>query len=251
MTSISSALSGRHDGRATVADVAGAGDGEADRVEQRRQVVGGERRADDAVDLRHAHGARPLLRRQRRTPGVDGTGVDGEVRDTSPEQLDEAGDGRVDRRTDRRPARSGPTPPSAGRGGRPTRPMPTGANQAISRATVGGRVADLGVGAAHDPGDADRTVVGVADQQVVGRSACARRRRAWSASRRARPVRMRKPWPPSVARSYGVVRLAELEHHVVADVDDVVDRAHAGRGRAARPSTAPTGRRRRPTAPST
>ena len=25
----------------------------------------------------------------------------------------------------------------------------------------------------------------------------------------------------------GVVRLAELEHHVVADVDDVVDRAHA------------------------
>ena len=38
-----------------------------------------------------------------------------------------------------------------------------------------------------------------------------------------------EPFAAQRVEIVGVVRLVELEHHVVADVDDVVDRAHAGR----------------------
>ena len=44
----------------------------------------------------------------------------------------------------------------------------------------------------------------------------------------SRARRTRKPPPGELGEVVGVVRLAELEHHVVRDVDDVVDRAHAG-----------------------
>ena len=70
---------------------------------------------------------------------------------------------------------------------------------------------------------------GVGDDQVV-----ARRARASAVERRdaSRPGCARRTWiapPRSVAASKRVERLAELEHHQVRDVDDDVDRAHAGR----------------------
>ena len=110
-------------------------------------------------------------------------------------------------------------------------PIPTFVNQAISRATVGRGVADLGVGAAHDPGDADRPVVGVADQQV------GRGQAAGDVVERRDLLAVAGPPDAEAAAAQrrqvvGVVGLAELEHHVVADVDDVVDRAHPGRGEA-------------------
>ena len=253
MTSISSALSGRHDGMATVADVARR----RDTVKPIGSSSGGRSSAASDVPRMRltsltrtaARRARPAAAtRPRASTAPAWTTRSGHV---SREQLDEAGDRPCRCRTDRRRARSGPTPPSAGRGGPTVWLIRRGSNHAISSATV--VVASLisVSSAAHDPGR--------------GRSGGRRRRR--SAGRRrssvrstpssvvsVSPSRRRADAEPAAAERVevvGVVRLAELEHHVVADVDDVVDRAHAGRRRAARPSTAPTGRRRRPRARST
>ena len=86
---------------------------------------------------------------------------------------------------------------------------------------VGGGAGDLGVGATHHAGDADRPVLAVADQQVVGGEraldvveghevspSCARR--------------TRKPPPAHLGQVVGVVGLAQLEHHVVGHVDHVL-----------------------------
>ena len=90
-------------------------------------------------------------------------------------------------------------------------------------------VVDLGVGAAHDPGDPDRAVGGVADEEVRWRQLAGhvvqrgqRLALAGEADPEARRIAQR-------SQVVGVVGLAELEHDVVADVDDVVDRAHPGR----------------------
>ena len=189
----------RRDG--DVADVAVAGHGEADRIEQGREVGGGERRADDAVDLRHAHRARPLLRRQRPAAGVDGAGVDDEIRTRLTEQLDEAGDGRVD------DVRIG-APLEAMRRLRAQakrateRLTPCGANQAISRATV---VVESLISVSAPP---------MIPARPIGRSSASQMSRSSSVSVRSMSssvvsvspgfaTRMRNPRPPSVSRSYG------------------------------------------------
>ena len=76
--------------------VATARHGEPDRVEQRREVVGTERCAEDPVDRADAHRARAVGRRERSAARVDRTGVDDEFGARLGEQLDEAGDRRVD-----------------------------------------------------------------------------------------------------------------------------------------------------------
>ena len=107
-------------------------------------------------------------------------------------------------------------------------------------------VGDLGVEAAHHAAHADRHVVGVADQQVVGRE-----RALGAVERRDRLAVAAQPdaeaAAPERVEIVCVVRLVELEHHVVADVDDVADRAHAGGGQPAGHPRRATGRRGRPT----
>ena len=91
---------------------------------------------------------------------------------------------------------------------------------------VGRAVADLGRGAAHDAGDADRPGR-VGDDQRLGVEL------ALDVVERLEPL----PGPgapdedPAVVdrgRIERVDRLAELDHHVVRGVDDVADRALAG-----------------------
>ena len=92
---------------------------------------------------------------------------------------------------------------------------------------VGGGVGDLGGGTAHDPGQADRGVGRVADEQVVaGVRARSTSSRVTSVSPSAGPA------DPEAAAAegaevVGVRRAAELEHDVVRHVDQVVDRPHA------------------------
>ena len=91
---------------------------------------------------------------------------------------------------------------------------------------VGGRVADLGVGAAHDPGEADRPTR-IGDEQRLGMEVADD-----VVERLEALARPREPDDdPTVADLRGIERmdrLAELEHHVVARVDDIADGALAG-----------------------
>ena len=69
---------------------------------------------------------------------------------------------------DRSPCRSAPTPRCGGPSRREVRLIDVGSNHAISRRTSVVRGGDLARRAAHDARDADRRVLGIADQQVVG-----------------------------------------------------------------------------------
>ena len=96
---------------------------------------------------------------------------------------------------------------------------------------VGGGRRDLAVGAAHDAGDADRAVVEVADQEVVGGQ------RPLDVVEGRQRLAVGGPADPEAAAAHlrevvGMVRLAQLEHHVVRDVDQGVDRPHAQQGQA-------------------
>src|SRR4029079_16187471 len=96
---------------------------------------------------------------------------------------------------------------------------------------VGRAVLDLGRRGAHDAGDADRAA-GVRDEERV------RVERSLNVVERLDLLaRLRAPDDQTVAAVgprrdprcvVRVDRLAELEHHVVARVDDVADRADAG-----------------------
>ena len=99
---------------------------------------------------------------------------------------------------------------------------------------------DLGRGAAHHPGDADRGVVAVADQQVVGQSNVRSTSSSVTIVSPGSARRTRKARPGQAVEVVGVVGLAQLEHDVVRHVDHVVDRAHARPAPAARPSMART-----------
>ena len=95
---------------------------------------------------------------------------------------------------------------------------------------VGRGIADLGPRAAHDPGDPERPDR-VGDEQRV------RVELAVDVIERLEPLpgaREADDDPALVdgGRIERVDRLAELEHHVVADVDDVADRPLAGRDQA-------------------
>ena len=102
------------------------------------------------------------------------------------------------------------------------------------------RASDLGVLTAHDPGESDRYVVSVTDQQLL------------SGQDSTRPVERRQrltvggepdtdPVPSEGGQVVGVVRLVEFEHHVVADIDDVVDRSLTDGTTAEPPSTVRSG----------
>ena len=106
------------------------------------------------------------------------------------------------------------------------RRIPTGSKFAASSRTFVVELGDLGLLAAHDPGERDRAL-GVGDHEILGARACARRRRASAPSRPSRARRATSP-PWSSVEVVGVQRAAEREHHVVRHVDDVRDRADAG-----------------------
>ena len=121
---------------------------------------------------------------------------------------------------------------------------------ADSKTTIGGVAHDLAVGAAHDAGHAHGLVL-VADaaawRAVSFRSLPSR---VWmvSPSRAVRTMIL----PPSTQREVeGVHGLAVFQHHIVGDVHDVVDGAHARssaaapastRGRAGSSRSSPSGR---------
>ncbi len=104
--------------------------------------------------------------------------------------------------------------------------MLTGSKMADSTTTSVVASLDLGVGAAHDPGEADRPSR-IGDEQRLGVEVADD-----VVERLEALARPREPDDdPAVADRRGVERvdrLAELEHHVVARVDDVADRALAG-----------------------
>ncbi len=90
------------------------------------------------------------------------------------------------------------------------------------------RRADLGALAAHDPGDRRRpVVVGDDDHVLVHHAIDVVERGEHLARLRAPHDEMAAGHEVEVER---VHRLAGGQHHVVRDVDDVVDRPHAGRG---------------------
>ena len=184
-------------------------------------------RAQQRADAVRPHPDRPLLRREL-AAGVDRAGVDDEPGAGLPQQVDEAGHGAVDA--------VGVTTPLEADRRLGAQSQPGGRLRHDDRVEPGhlegdGRrgVADLGVRATHDAGDADGAILGVADQQVVGDE------------RALHPVErehgLAGDGPPDAEASaaervevVGVVGLVELQHHVVRHVDHVVDGAHAGPG---------------------
>ena len=94
-------------------------------------------------------------------------------------------------------------------------------------------------GTAHDPGQADRALA-IGDDAASARRASAA---TWSMVSSASPSRPRRTTIRPVRDRVGVVgvlRLPELVHHVVRDVDDGADRSHAGRQRGGAASTSAT-----------
>src|SRR5699024_6243123 len=90
---------------------------------------------------------------------------------------------------------------------------------------VGGFRTDLRTGAAHDAGDALGTVLPVDYQEVLGGQ------RTFGAVEGGDPLPLASVPHPEARTSQagqivGVVRLPQLEHHVVGDVDDNVYRSH-------------------------
>ena len=115
---------------------------------------------------------------------------------------------------------------------------------------VRGRGRHLGRRAAHDAREAEHaaralTARGVRDEQVLGVE-----RAVLVVERRQALLRLgpaHDDGAGDLGRVVGVERLAELEHHVVGDVDGERDGAHARLGRAASASTRGSARRgRRP-----
>ena len=90
----------------------------------------------------------------------------------------------------------------------------------------GGRgVVELGARAAHDTGQTDRAGV-VGDQQVLGREGASVAVERGQGLPCARPADHDRPLQPVAV--VAVDRVAQLEHHVVRDVDGERDRAHPG-----------------------
>ena len=201
-------------------------------IEQRRQVVGGERRPDDAVDLADA---------DRRTT-ARAAAATRLAASTAPACTTRSGHVSASSSTKRAIDVSichGSTPRSLRADASERRPSRADAEP------------DADVG---EPGDlegdrrASASLISVSAPPMIppmpiGRSSASQISRSSGVSERVDVVERRDllavagaPDAEAVAAQrrqvVGVVGLAELEHHVVADVDDVVDRAHAGRGQA-------------------
>ena len=224
------------------ARVAVAGHRVPDRIEEAGELVGAERGSEDPVDLGDPHVREPLRWRQGLASHVGDTSVHHQIGTRLAQQLGEPGDSpddpiRVD--TSLEPGRRLGAQAEASGGLHHAERREPGDLEGDRVRVVG----DLGVEPAHHAGDADRPVVGVADQEIVGGERlhiAVERRHRLAGGRQPDP----KPPPVRVGTErgevVGVVRLVELEHHVVADVDDVADRSHPGRREAA---LHPNGRR--------
>ena len=203
--------------------VAGPGTRVADRLDQRHHPFGGERRPQQRV---HAIGADPHGGGRRQLPvGGDRARVQLCAADLGQQLGEASGRQRSDLGVDatlEAQRRLGVQVQTGRRGcdgcGVPPRHL---------EHDVGGRRGDLGRCAAHDAGQADDLVVAVDDHPVLGAQ------RTLDAVQRSDHLTVERP--PSAQMSarelrqvIGVVRLTELEHHVVGHVDDVVDRAHPG-----------------------
>ncbi len=109
--------------------------------------------------------------------------------------------------------------------------MPTSENQAISSAIV---VVESLISVSRPPMIPPRPI-GVSFASQMKRSLG--RERAILAVERGEVLAVGGESDPEASAAervevVGVVRLVQLQHHVVADVDDVADRTHAGRGEA-------------------
>ena len=92
----------------------------------------------------------------------------------------------------------------------------------------GGRVGDLRLGAAHDSGQRNGPL-GIGDDQIVGLKLQLR-----AVQQLQTLFGTRAPHDdPASTQEFEIERmqrLTPLEHHIVGDIDDVVDRPHAGGG---------------------
>ncbi len=212
--------------------LAGSRDRVADRIEQRREVVGAQVRAEDPVHRADPDRHRAVFARKVLAAGVDRTGVHDDVGTGLGEQLDEPGDRRrhavrVDAAIEAGRRLGAQVGPSDGLADADQR-EPGHLERDRGRGVV-----DLRVETPHDPADTDRTVVSVTDEEVVHRE------RAVLAVEGREMLTLASETDPEAAPAEGVdvvgmIRLVQLEHHVVADVDDVADRSHPGGGEPAR-----------------
>jgi hypothetical protein len=189
-------------------------EGDAEAVRERAEVE----REDDGLGQGAAH--------------VDGLAADASGRRALGEQLDEPS-----RRTDAVRPVTAPLEPRRRLG---AQPVPLGAPGDRERVEPGGlerdvarRAVDPRRASAHDPGEADRRVVAVADDEVLARvPECAGVHRELEHRAVEQLEGLPVAGPPrreaavEAVEVVGVRRLAELEHHVVRGVHDVVDRAH-------------------------
>ena len=95
-------------------------------------------------------------------------------------------------------------------------------------------VADLRIEAAHDSAYADRRVVGITDEKVLRAVNVRASPSSVVSCSPSLASRMRNPPTTEGVEVIRMVRLVQFEHHVVAHVHDVADRAHAGCGEAIR-----------------
>lgn len=94
------------------------------------------------------------------------------------------------------------------------------------------RLTDLGVLTSHDPGDADGAVIGITDEQIVGGEAALDSVESDHRLTVTRHTNAEASSTQSV-EVVGVIGLIRLEHHVIADVDHIVDRSHSRRSQTA------------------
>jgi hypothetical protein len=99
--------------------------------------------------------------------------------------------------------------------------------RALERDATRVRLRHLGVAAAHDPGDGRRARGVGDDEHVGGQRTLLAVERCQALAGLGQPHADLAPAEPRLIE--GVHRVAELEQHVVGDVDQVVDGAHAGR----------------------
>ncbi len=209
------------------ARVTGTRHRETDGIEQRREVVGGQVGAEDPIHGTDANVETAVLGGKVLGAGVDATGVHDDVRAGLGEQFDETGDGR------RHAVRIDAALEACrclGAQVRPGHGLPDADEREPSdlERDRGRRVVDLGVETTHDSPDADRNVVGVADEQIgsgEGPLLAVERRESFALT--CQPDT--ESAPAQRVQVVGVVGLVQLQHHVVADVDHVADRAHARR----------------------
>ena len=152
--------------------------------------------------------------------------MDDEVGTGQPQQFDESGNRREASPADRHHGRTGTRPRFAARGAWRVLAIPNGSNQAISNAMV---VVESLISLSRPP-MIPPTPIGVSLASQINRSSVVKR--ALDTVERDHRLAVGRAAHPETAAAQRVevvrvVGLVELEHDVVADVDDVVDRTHS------------------------